>query len=393
MSNKVYVSGVGMTKFKTPDESHNYVEMGVEATTKALADAGIEYEQLGSAYAAYLFGDTCAGQRALYEVGATGIPVYNVNGACSSGSLALSLARQAVAAGSVDCALALGFEQMTPGAPPQLFPDRPLPWDKMIELVDSKFGKSEAPMAVRLFGGAAREYADRYGIKSETFGKITVKARQHAALNPNAVFRDQLSLEEVMASPCLYDPVTRLQCCPPTCGSAAAVVCSEEFARRHGDKPLVQIVGQGVSTDLESTFAGSLINMAGYEMAQAAAQKAYDEAGIGPDDVDVVELHDCFASNEVMSYEALGLTDEGGAEKFVEEGDNTYGGKYVINPSGGLLSKGHPIGATGLAQCAEIIWQLRGHADRRQVEGARIGLQHNLGLGGACVVTVYRNAA
>jgi len=230
----------------------------------------------------------------------------------------------------------------------------------------------------------------RYGTSPETFAKISVKARAHAANNPYAVFRDPITLEEVLGSPKVWGPLTRLQCCPPTCGAAAAVVCSSEFAARHGLDGSVVIKAQAMATDFPSTFGDNdMRKVIGYDMTVAAAQQVYEAAGVGPEDIPVVELHDCFSTNESVTYEALGLTPEGTAEKFVLDEDNTYGGRVVTNPSGGLLSKGHPLGATGLAQCAELVWQLRGQANARQVEGARLGLQHNLGLGGACVVTLY----
>jgi acetyl-CoA acetyltransferase len=206
-----------------------------------------------------------------------------------------------------------------------------------------------------------------------------------------ALFRKVVSEEEVLASPVLWpDVLTRLMACPPTCGAAAAVVCSSEFAQRHGLSAGVRIRAQAMTTDKPITFeARDMREVVGFGMAQEAARQVYEAAGIGPNDIDVVELHDCFAQNELITYEALGLCPAGGAEKFVVDGDNTYGGKFVTNPSGGLLSKGHPLGATGLAQCTELVHQLRGTADKRQVDGARLALQHNLGVGGACVVTLY----
>jgi acetyl-CoA acetyltransferase len=249
---------------------------------------------------------------------------------------------------------------------------------------------AKAPLAAQYFGGAGLEYQRRYGMADETFAKISVKSRRHAARNPLAVFREPTSVEEVLASPHIFGTLTRLQCCPPTCGAAAAIVCSEEFARRHGLDMRVRIAAQAMTTDTPSTFDGAdMRKLVGYDMTRAAATQVYEAAGIGPEALDVVELHDCFTANELISYEALGLTPEGTAEKFIVDGDNTYGGRVVTNPSGGLLSKGHPLGATGLAQCTELVWQLRGDADQRQVEGARLALQHNLGLGGACVVTLY----
>ncbi len=210
--------------------------------------------------------------------------------------------------------------------------------------------------------------------------------------NPLALFRKEVTVAEVMAAPALMPGVmTRLMACPPTCGAAAAVLVADCFAQRHHLDRTVSIAAQAMTTDTSSTFAAhDMMQLVGYDMTRSAAQQVYEAAGIGPDDIDVIELHDCFAQNELITYEALGLCPEGGAERLVDDGDNTYGGRFVTNPSGGLLSKGHPLGATGLAQCFELTQQLRGTADARQVEGARIGLQHNLGLGGACVVTLYR---
>ncbi len=391
MARKVVVPGVGMIPFAKPGRSGSYHEMGVEAAKLALHDAQIDFDRVHQAYAGYVFGDSVCGQRVFYELGMNGIPVINVTNNCSTGSTALFLARQAVESGAVDCAIALGFEQMNPGALGAVFNDRPTPMQKFIDVMNDIQPPSDAPFAALFFGGAGKEYMTEHGTKRETFAKISEKARRHAANNPFAIFRDPLTVEEVMASPRILDPLTRLQCCPPTCGAAAAVVCSEEFARKHGLDTSVAIAGQSMTTDFASTFeARSMIKLIGYDMAREAASRVYEQAGVGPDDVDVVELHDCFTANELLTYEALGLTPEGTAEKFIWDGDNTYGGRVVTNPSGGLLSKGHPLGATGLAQCTELVWQLRGQADRRQVEGAKTALQHNLGLGGACVVTMYQ---
>ncbi|MBX9608032.1 MAG: lipid-transfer protein [Gammaproteobacteria bacterium] len=389
MKRQVNVLGVGMTQFKTPKNADPYDVMGVAAGRLALSDAGLDYRDIEQAYVGFVYGDSTAGQRVVYELGMTGIPVFNVNNNCATGSSALYLARQAVESGMVECALALGFEQMQPGALVNVYDDRPSPLAKFIELAKQKYGDSNIPMAPLVFGGAGREYMEKYGTKPETFGRITVKARQHAARNPNAVFREPVTLEQVMQSPSICDPVTRFQCCPPTCGAAAAIVCSEDFARRKGLKARVRIAAQAMTTDTPSTFGDSLISTVGYDMSRAAALQVYEAAGIGPEDVKVIELHDCFSTNEVLNYEALGLTPEGTAERMIEDGDNTYGGKYVVNPSGGLISKGHPLGATGLAQCAELNWHLRDEAGERQVEGARVALQHNIGLGGCCVVTLY----
>jgi acetyl-CoA acetyltransferase len=391
MKRNVYVAGVGMIPFTKPGKSEPYTVMGARAAELALKDAGVPYDAVQQAYVSYVYGDSTAGQAAIYGVGLTGIPVFNLNNNCSSGSSALYLARQAVESGVAECAIALGFEQMVPGALKGAYEDRPSPMARFAETMDQLQGTlPTAPRAAQFFGGAGRDYMKQYGIRADTFGRISVKARQHAARNPLAVFRDTVTLEEVMASPAVFDPLTRLQCCPPTCGAAATIVCSEEFAKKHGIALKVRIAAQSMTTDTPSTFdSGDMRRVVGYDMTAAAARQVYEAAGVGPEDVDVVELHDCFTANELITYEGLGLTPEGTAEKFILDGDNTYGGKVVTNPSGGLLSKGHPLGATGLAQCYELTHQLRGTADQRQVEGARLALQHNLGLGGACVVTLY----
>lgn len=391
MATTVKVAGVGMIPFTKPGKSDDYPIMGETAARLAIEDAGLQYSDIGQAYVGYVYGDSTAGQAALYGLGLTGIPIMNVNNNCATGSSALFLARQAVASGVTDCALALGFEQMNPGALGAIFSDRPSPLKRFFkERKSMQETDRNAPDAAQYFGGAGREYAEQYGTKNETFAKISEKARQHAANNPFAVFREKLTVEEIMASPHIYGPLTRFQCCPPTCGAAAAVVCSAEYAKKHGLNNAITIKGQAMTTDFPSTLeAHSLRKLVGYDMAKAAADAVYEEAGIGPEDVQVVELHDCFTANELLTYEALGLTPEGTAEKFIWDGDNTYGGRVVTNPSGGLLSKGHPLGATGLAQCTELVWQLRGDAGDRQVQGATHALQHNLGLGGACVVTMY----
>ena len=391
MSRKVNVLGVGMIKFAKPGKSADYHEMAADAGRAALKDAGIEYGQVQQAYAGYVYGDSTCGQRAVYELGLSGIPVFNVNNNCSTGSAALMLGRQAVEGGLCECVLVVGFEKMEKGALGSKFNDRTNPLDKHAGLMSDVQGFTQAPPAAQMFGGAGREYRWRHGTRNETFAKVAEKARRHASKNPYALFNNPLSVEEILASPEVFDPLTRYQCCPPTCGAAAAILCSEDFAKKLGRSDEVYIEAQSMRTDFPSSFEmASMIKMCGYDMAVAAANDVYEASGIGPADVDVVELHDCFTANEILTYEALGLCGEGEAEKLIWEGDNTYGGKVVTNPSGGLLSKGHPLGATGLAQCTELVWQLRGQAGERQVEGARIALQHNLGLGGAAVVTMYR---
>ncbi|HWE47325.1 MAG TPA: lipid-transfer protein [Caulobacteraceae bacterium] len=391
---RAVVSGVGMAHFAKPSQSVPYPQMAAYAVREALADAGLEYGAVQQAYVGYVYGDSTAGQRALYEVGLSGIPIVNVNNNCATGSTALYLARQAIESGTADCVLALGFEQMPPGALSAAFSAWANPMERHLETMDAIQTRDEnRPLAAEFFGGAAREYQSRFGAKTETFAKVAVKARRHAANNPRALFKTPVSVDEVLASPAIFEPLTRLQCCPPTCGAAAAVLCSPEFARRRGAGNEVVIAGQAMTTDVAGTFESrSMIQLVGSDLSRRAVRQASELAGLGVDDAQVVELHDCFTSNELISYEALGLAREGEAEQLVEDGDNTYGGRFVVNPSGGLLSKGHPLGATGLAQCAELVWQLRGEAEARQVDGAKVALQHNLGLGGACVVTFYQVA-
>ncbi|PRY35602.1 lipid-transfer protein [Umezawaea tangerina] len=384
------IAGVGMVPFTKPSAGARYEDMAAGAVRAALADAGLAYTDVDQAYAGWVYGDSTSGQAALYGVGLTGIPIVNVNNNCSTGSTALFLARQAVESGAVQCALALGFEQMTPGALATAWTDRTSPFATFDATNDRVQGPGDGPMAPRYFGGAGRAHVDRFGTRPETFAKISVKARAHAANNPYAVFREPVTVEQVLASPMIHDPLTRLMCCPPTCGAASAVVCTPEFAARHGIDAGVVVRAQAMTTDTPGTFeSDDLRKLVGADMTHAAARQVYEAAGVGPEDIRVVELHDCFATNELISYEALGLTPEGTGEKFVEDGDNTYGGRVVTNPSGGLLSKGHPLGATGLAQCAELVWQLRATAGARQVDGVKLALQHNIGLGGAAVVTLY----
>ncbi len=394
MSSKVVVAGVGMIPFAKPGASAAYHEMGAQAGRLALADAGLDYDAVEQAYAGYVYGDSTSGQKAIYHLGMTGVPIVNVNNNCSTGSTALFLARQAIASGAADCVLAMGFEQMKPGALGAVFADRPSPFEDFDAAADKLVQAEGVPLALRYFGGAGLAHMKKYGTKLEAFAKIRAKASRHAKNNPLAIFRKELSAEDVMNDQVIWPGVmTRLMACPPTCGAAAAVLVSDSFAKRRGLKTDVAIAAQAMTTDTRSTFdSNDMMRVVGYDMARAAANKVHEKAGIGPEDLDVVELHDCFAQNELITYEALGLCPEGGAEAFIDAGDNTYGGKVVTNPSGGLLSKGHPLGATGLAQCYELTRQLRGAAGSTQVDGAKIALQHNLGLGGACVVTLYQRA-
>ncbi|CAH1393826.1 unnamed protein product [Nezara viridula] len=390
---KVYVVGVGMTKFYKPgNDDIDYPQLATEAVTKALNDACVTVNEIKSSCVGYVYGDSTCGQRALYEVGMTGIPIYNVNNNCSTGSTALMMAKQIVETGQADCVLALGFEKMERGSLTSKFLDRTNPMDKHVGAMAELVEIDGSPITAQLFGNAGKEHMMKYGTTAEHLAKIAVKNHKHSKNNPYSQFQEEYTLDEVLKSPKVFGPLTKLQCCPTSDGAAAAVLVNEEFVIRHGlqDKA-VEIVGMEMVTDLPSTFEGkSCIKIVGYDMTKTAADKLFKKTGYRPCDIDVVELHDCFSANELITYEALGLCPPGKASEFIDSGNNTYGGRHVVNPSGGLISKGHPLGATGIAQCAELCWQLRGEAAARQVKDAKLALQHNIGLGGAVVVALYK---
>ncbi|MFF9910726.1 lipid-transfer protein [Streptomyces sp. NPDC013457] len=403
---KAYIVGVGMTKFEKPEtRDWQYWDMAREAGTAALADAGVSYDQVEQVPVGYCFQASTAGQRAAYELGLTGVPVYNVNNNCATASTALMMARQFVAGGASDCVLALGFEKMARGAlgggsdggargGAADVGGKTSPVARHYGIMAAGHGFEMSPPTAQIFGNAAREHMERYGTTEAQLAAVGAKNHRHSANNPNAQFQDVYSVDEILAAKTIHRPLTKLQCSPTSDGSAAAVVVSERFVVEHGlhDKA-VEIVAQSMTTDTEESFAsGSCIDAVGRPMSRAAARQVYETSGLGIEDVDVVELHDCFSVNELLTYEALGMCEEGASGKLVESGATTYGGRWVVNPSGGLISKGHPLGATGLAQAAELVWQLRGEAGPRQVEGARVGLAHNIGLGGAAVVTLLRRS-
>lgn len=390
----VVIAGVGMIPFKKPGKSDTYDVMGGNAARAALKDAEIEYDKVQQAYAGYVFGDSCSGQAALYHVGINGIPITNVNNMCASGTTAFALAAQAVKGGLVDCAMAVGFEQMAAGAIEVMFPDRPSPQGRHNDAVADLVGLSEeerkAPPAIQIFGCQVDMLKKYYGVSDQALARIAVKARRHAKHNPYAIFRDPLTEEEILATPPIFRGLRRLYACPPSCGAASVIVCSESFARRNGIRSDIRLIGQGWCSDQQSFFDGDPLDVMFRGLSRESARLAYESAGVGPEDIDVIELHDCFTSNEIVTYAALGLCKADEMDKFVMEGQNTYGGKYVVCPSGGLLSKGHPLGATGLSQITELTWHLRGAAGARQVEGARTALQHNGGLGSAGFVHIFQ---
>ncbi len=397
MSQKTYVIGVGMTKFDKPGTKEgDYPDWAKEAGQKALADAGIAYELVEQAYAGYCYGDSTYGQRAIYQLGLTGIPVVNVNNNCSTGSSALYLARQAIKGGLADCALAIGFEKMEKGSLGMKYTDRTPAMDKHMGRMFELREPEQSPFAPQMFGNAGRDHMQKYGSTPEHFAWIGWKNHKHSVNNPYAQFQTEYSLQDIKDAKMIHDPLTKLQCSPTSDGAGCAIVASERFVDERGlGDQAIEIVGQSMVTDLSSTFdeTADCMTIVGYDMSKTAADRAYEEAQISADDVDVCELHDCFSANELITYEALGFAEQGEGHKLVDDEATTFGGKVVVNPSGGLISKGHPLGATGLAQCSELTWQLRGQADKRQVDGAKVALQHNIGLGGAAVVTVYKPAA
>ncbi|MET9213558.1 MULTISPECIES: lipid-transfer protein [unclassified Nocardia] len=399
MTQRVFVVGVGMTKFEKPGRRLNddgsvwdYPDMARESGTEALADAGISYDEVQQAYVGYVYGESTSGQRAVYELGLTGIPVVNVNNNCSTGSTALYLAAQAIRGGLADCTLALGFEKMQPGSLGTTFDDREQPMANHMQAL-AEISEVLFPPAPWMFGAAGREHMKEYGTTAEHFAKIGYKNHKHSVNNPYSQFRDEYTMDQIRDARMIYHPLTKLQCSPTSDGSGAAILASEDFVAKHDlADQAVEIVGQAMTTDFASTFDGTAKNIIGYDMNVAAAAEVYEQAGLGADDFQVIELHDCFSANELLLYEALGLCAPGEAGRLLDDNQTTYGGKWVVNPSGGLISKGHPLGATGLAQCAELTWQLRGTAEARQVDNVTAALQHNIGLGGAAVVTAYQRA-
>ncbi|OBT56603.1 sterol carrier protein 2 [Pseudogymnoascus sp. 24MN13] len=329
-SKRCYVLGVGMTKFIKPRGKVDYTELGFEAGVKAMPAAQVTYDDVDQGVACYCYGDSTCGQRVFYQFGMTQIPIYNVNNNCSTGSTGLHIGRDVISNGGADCVLVIGFEKMNPGSLQSFWNDR------------------ENPTGTNV-ADAGIEYMEKYGASNADFAEITRVNHEHSQRNPYSQF------QQVAALPLMEEP--------------AAVLVSEEFlnSRPHLRSQAVLIAGQALTTDAPSLFNRSSIDLMGYDMSKAAAEIALRQDGRTTADVQVVELHDCFSANEMVTIDALGLSEKGKAHELVRNGDITYGGKYVINPSGGLISKGHPLAPP-------------------------VALQHNLGLGGAAVVTVYERA-
>ncbi|KAL3296181.1 sterol carrier protein 2 [Colletotrichum asianum] len=415
MTTPAFVVGVGMTPFNSPKKSasiatnpdSDYFDLGVEAAVKALLDAGINYDQVDQGIGCYVFGDSTCAQRVFYGLGMTVIPISNVNNYCSSGSAGLWLANQAIRSGTADCVLVVGFDKMYPGPLPQVFEDRTNPLSRILDL--SKTQIPEQEQESRLLDGRRNSMPmpkPNTCRKKRDFAKITSINRSHGVRNPYSQLSKELTAEDVLASPTVSGDITRLQCCPSSTirqtGAAAAVIVSERFLKTHPflKSGAVQVAGQALVTDASSLYeSASAIELIGSDMTRKAAAQAYEQAGITAEDATVIELHDCFTTNEMCALEGLGLAKEGMGWKLVRDGGITYtsdgrpspsGKQWIVNPSGGLISKGHPLGATGLAQCAELVWHLRGWAASRSAPGTKYCVQHNMGLGGATVVTIYK---
>lgn len=423
---RTYCIGNGVSTFAPPSKKSPFplFEKAAAAAQTALDEAGVGYDAVDAVVCGYAFSDSTAGQAAAYRLGLTGVPVYNVNNSCASGSTALCLARTMVQSGSHNCVLALGFEQLK-GNVTEAYPEHSVYGGHLATL--ERLGVTTIPGMIsgsiaNAYIRAAKEYAARVGADAQTFAKVAHKNLRHGQNNPAALSfgKPVPSVQDVLAAPRLFDetsPLTFAMVAKAACGAAAALIVSDTFLRSCSHLAAfapVEIVGQALRTDTAATFddkgdpMGTLANLCGFDGSRRAADAAFGEATLSPIDIDVAEVHDAFSSNEMVMTEAVRLCEDGGGPRFVDSGEwrsNGQGGELyhqpklkgaatvVINPSGGLESKGHPTGATGVAQCAEICWQLRGVAGKRQVPGAKVGLQHNYGWSSAAVVTLYRSVA
>lgn len=398
---RVFVAGVGMSEFVKPKKTLDakgprYEDLVQTAVSRALYDAQLEASHVDHAAFGRYDETPGSGQRALHRLGFHSIPIFNVANACATGSNAIYFARQLIMSGQSQCSIAVGVEEMAPGSL-TLPPNRSL--NDHVESLGDRLDPKGPPPLPQMFAAAAREHMDKFGSTARQFALVGEKNHRHSANNPYSQFRDVYSVEQVENSTMVSFPITKLQCSPTSDGAAAVLICSEEFVRKHGlEGQAVEILSQVMTTHGDVFRSGaSARDVVGFEMAQRCASQAYTAAGVSPQAVDVVELHDCFTANEVLTYEALQLCKEGEGGRLVESGALTFGGAGpVVNPSGGLISKGHPIGATGVSQCVELCWQLRGECGSRQVprrgsaEPAKLAMQHNLGLPGQIVCALYK---
>lgn len=370
----VFVLGVGMIKFGRFPERDVH-ELAAEAALLALKDAGMTINDIQLLASGNLFQSmNMIGQRVLQQIGQTGIPVINVSNACATGSTAFRDAFFAVGSGEYEVAMAVGSEQMGKAGL--------LGGGGRGESVEGILGSGLMPA---VFGQAGVEHMRQYGTKAEHFAKISVKNHKNSTKNPLSQYQVEVSLEDVLKARMVAYPNTLYMCCPTGDGAAAAIVGSEEMVKKFGQKP-VKVACSVLTSDPWTPRDLTMPDV--NTLTRNAAKEAYERAGIGPEDLDLVELHDCFATAELLHYENLGLCKEGEAGRAVDEGWFEHGGKTPVNVSGGLLSKGHPLGATGVANIYEVVTHLRGEAGDRQVEGAKAGMAHVIGLGSACTIHI-----
>ncbi|MEX1255972.1 MAG: thiolase family protein [Dehalococcoidia bacterium] len=375
----VAIVGVSMLKFgRYPEKS--VPDLGAQATLLALKDGGVTMKDIEIMVCGNLYqSNATVGQRILKEIGQTGIPVINVSNACATGSTAFREAYYSVASGAYDTALAVGVEQMGKAG--------------LLGLGSgggggvSLEGVLGSGLMPAVFGQAGVEHMRKYGTTAEQFAKVAVKNHKHSMHNPYSQYQIETSLEDVMNARMVAWPNTLYMCCPTGDGAAAAVLMSMDKAKQYTTKP-IKVAASVLTSDPWSER--DLIMFDVNTLTRNAAKEAYEKAGIGPEDLNLVELHDCFATAELLHYENLGLCGEGEAGRMIDEGETAIGGRVVVAPSGGLLSKGHPLGATGVANIVEITWHLRGQAGARQVEGAKAGLAHVIGLGSACTINIIQ---
>lgn len=377
MRNTAVVGGA-MIKMGKHRES-SYSGLGAPAALGALRDAGIESDEVGAVFCGHAFGGMLTGQRIARELGIGDIPVTNVDNACSGGATAVHLAARAIEDGHADIVVAIGVDKLTQ------FGGGTLP------LVADDIEVKQGIVMPAVYGMRAQRYLHERDATIEDLAQVSVKARRHGALNPYAQFQKEVSVAEVLESRPIADPLTLLQCCPTGDGAAAIVMMSEKERKKRGLK------GMRVSASVlhSGQFLAGFRDMLRPEISYHSASEAYEEAGIEPGDLDLVELHDAFSIAELVYYEALGLCAPGDSTRLIRDGATTYGGDVVVNPSGGLLSKGHPVGASGVAQVVEALWHLTDRAEGRQIDDARLALTHVTGGGiagldhGACTINIF----
>ena len=377
----VYVMGVDMIKFgRFPDRS--VPNIGAEAALMALDDASLGIQDMQALYCGNLGqASGMVGQRILQEIGQTGMPVVNVANACATGATAFREAWMSIKAGMYDVVLAVGVEQMGKGLLGGAGTGDGIPKEGLL-------GSGTMPC---VFAEAGMEHAKEYGTTFEQFAKISVKNHHHSTMNPKAMYQIETPLDDVMNAEMISYPNTKLMCSVNVDGSAAAVLVSEKKVRELGMARAVKVRASAMASDPYTDR--DLVMPDVNACTRLAAKDAYEQAGIGPEDVNLVELHDCFATAEMLHYENLGLCKDGEAGRMIDEGHVELGGKVPVNVSGGLLSKGHPLGATGIANIYEICSHLRGEAGKRQVEGAKIGMTHVIGLGTACGIHILEKTS